>query len=166
MEHYQSIPNEIYGRWYKVINDEFGEIIQEQVDQDDTKIDEQPTNTERDSETPTTSTNAAPRSLIQKKPAFVSKRNVNTTRTNTVSDAPTITREEQENLADFLAVGMSLAEARTMKQNEDKLAAIKQQARELRRETERGAIVSRGSQSQTRLGPGSHTGRRGGLSFN
>ena len=166
MEHYQSIPNEIYGRWYKVINDEFGEIIQEQVDQDDTRIDELPTNTERDSETPITSTNAAPRSLIQKKPAFISKRTVNTTRTNTISDAPTITREEQDNLADFLAVGMSLAEARTMKQNEDKLAAIKQQARELRRETERGAIVSRGSQSQTRFGPGSHTGRRGGLTFN
>jgi hypothetical protein len=166
MEHYQSIPNEIYGRWYKVINDEFGEIIQEQVDQDDTRIDEQPTNTERDSETPTTSAITAPRSLIQKKPAFISKRTVNTTRTNPISDAPTITREEQDNLADFLAVGMSLAEARTMKQNEDKLAAIKQQARELRRETERGAIVSRGSQSQTRFGPGSHTGRRGGLTFN
>ena len=89
-----------------------------------------------------------------------------TTRTNTTSDVPTITRDEQDNLADFLAVGMSLAEARTMKQNEDKLAAIKQQARELRRETERGAIVSRGSQSQTRFGPGSHTGRRGGLTFN
>ena len=83
-----------------------------------------------------------------------------------MNEAPTMTRDEQDNLADFLAVGMSLAEARSMKQNEDKLAAIKQQARELRRETERGAIMSRGNHTHTRFGPGSNTGCRGGLTFN
>ena len=96
-------------------------------------------------------------SQIRKKPAFVSKRLQNATRPNTSNDEPTITRDEQYRLADFLAIGMSLAEARTMKQNEDKLATIKQQAREMRREAERGAIMSRGSQSQTRFGPGSQS---------
>ena len=91
---------------------------------------------------------------------------MNTIRTNTMSSVPTVTRNEQDDLADFLSVGMSLAEARIMKQNEDKLAAVKLQARELRREKERGAIIPRGSQSQTRFGPGSHTGRRGGQTFN
>ena len=166
MEHYQTIPNEIYGRWYKVINDEFGEVIQEQAGEDDAMINEQPSNTQQDSQAPTVSTNETTGSLIQKKPAFISKRNVNTTRTNTMSGVPTITRNEQDDLADFLSVGMTLAEARIMKQNEDKLAAVKLQARELRREKERGAIIPRGSQSQTRFGPGSHTGRRGGQTFN
>ena len=83
-----------------------------------------------------------------------------------MSSVPSITRNEHDDLANFLAVGMSLAKARIMKQNEDKLAAVKQQARELRRETERGAIISRGSQSQTNFEPGSNTGRRGGLTFN
>ena len=166
MEHYQTIPNEIYGRWYKVINDEFGEVIQEQAGEDDAMINEQPSNTQQDSQAPTVFTNETTGSLIKKKPAFISKRNVNTTRTNTMSGVTTITRNEQDDLADFLSVGMSLAEARIMKQNEDKLAAVKLQARELRREKERGAIIPRGSQSQTRFGPGSHTGRRGGQTFN
>ena len=77
-----------------------------------------------------------------------------------------ITRDEETSLADFLAVGLSLAEARAMKENEDKLASIKLQAREMKRQTQRGAIVSRGANSQTRFGPGSSAGRRGGLTFN
>ena len=105
-------------------------------------------------------------SQIQKKLAFVTKRTQNATRPKTSNDEQAVSRDEQESLADFLAVGMSLAEARTMKQNEDKLATIKQQAREMRREAERGAIISRGNRSQTRVGPGSNTGRRGGLTFN
>ena len=53
-----------------------------------------------------------------------------------------------------------------MKENEDKLAEIKLRARELKRQRERGAILSRGANSTTRFGPGSTSGRRGGTSFN
>ena len=81
-----------------------------------------------------------------------------------------MTRDKQDTLADFLAdflaVGMSLTEARKMKLHEDKLAEIKQRAREVRREAERGAIMSRSCHQQTRVGPTAHGGRRGSLSFN
>ena len=171
MDHYQEIPKEIYGRWYKVVNEEFGEVIQSQ---DNTA--EQ--NTEDQQQPPTTEQSAQPRSqpkssTIQRKIAFVSNRNRiprddSTSREVTSNQTPenTITREEETSLADFLAVGLSLTEARSMKENEDKLAAIKLQARELKRQTQRGAITSRGADRQTRLGPGSSTGRRGGLTFN
>jgi hypothetical protein len=105
--------------------------------------------------------------------AFVSNRNRTPRNENTLTETATnqrapnnITREEETSLADFLAVGLSLTEARSMKENEDKLAAIKLQARELKRQTQRGAITSRGADRQTRLGPGSSAGRRGGLTFN
>ena len=166
MEHYQEIPNEIYGRWYQVINEEFGEIIQGQTEQNQTRIDEQSDVIPLTQNIPTTSTSRPAQSQIQKKQAFVSKRTQNATRPNTSRDERAASRDEQESLADFLALGMSLAEARTMKQNEDKLATITQHAREMRREAERGAIASRGNRSQTRVGPGSNTGRRGGLTFN
>ena len=171
MDHYQEIPKEIYGRWYKVVNEEFGEVIQPQD-----KTTEQ--HTEDQQPPPTTEQSAQPRSqpkssTIQRKMAFVSNRNRtprddNTSRESTSNQttANAITREEETSLADFLAVGLSLTEARSMKENEDKLAAIKLQARELKRQTQRGAITSRGADRQTRLGPGSSTGRRGGLTFN
>ena len=66
MEHYQDIPNEIYGRWYKVINEEFGEIIQDQVKQDQTMTNEQPINTQQDQSTPSTTSNVPSRALIKK----------------------------------------------------------------------------------------------------
>ena len=176
MDHYQDIPNEIYGRWYQVINEEFGEVINKQ---DQTTADQSDglNPTERVDQTqqncPAQPSAQPQSSTIQKKMAFVSKRSQvlpnavasTESRPDQRSHTP-ITRDEETSLADFLAVGLSLTEARAMKENEDRLASIKLQARELKRQTQRGAIASRGANSQTRFGPGSSTGRRGGLTFN
>ena len=73
-----------------------------------------------------------------------------------------MTAEEEDNLADFLAVGMSLTEARDLFPKQVELSEIKQRAREIKRNTQRGDIVQRGS--YTRIGPSGS--QRGGLSFN
>ena len=63
---------------------------------------------------------------------------------------------------------MTLAEARQMKANEKRLAEVKLQIREQRRETERGAIRGRGTRAApTRYGQGaSQRGSGRGLTFN
>ena len=176
MGQYQDIPDEIYGRWYQVINEEFGEVVKQQ-DQDTAN---QPADSQQSEiaqqtqQTRQAKPSAQPQSsVIQKKMAFVSKRNqthgqsnASTESTADNSTPTTITREEETSLADFLAVGLSLTEARSMKENEDRLAEIKFKARELKRQRERGALLSRGANSTTRFGPGSSSGRRGGTSFN
>jgi hypothetical protein len=173
MGQYQDIPDEIYGRWYQVINEEFGEVVKPQ-DQNITNQPEEREPSETDKQTQQAeqaqSSTRQQTSVIQKKMAFVSNRNRTqrnppTPAENTAHHS-TITREEEISLADFLAVGLSLTEARSMKENEDKLAAIKFKARELKRQRESGAILSRGAKSTTRFGPGSTLGRRGGTSFN
>ena len=75
------------------------------------------------------------------------------------------TEKEEEELAEYLNYGMNLAEAREMRAKELQLAEIKRNMREHRRETERGAINSRGARSApTRFGTDSRRGR--GLTFN
>ena len=76
-----------------------------------------------------------------------------------------LTEKEEEELAEYLNYGMNLAEAREMRAKELQLAEIKRNMREHRRETERGAINSRGARSApTRFGSDTRRGR--GLTFN
>ena len=151
-----------------MINEEFGEVISqhEQATSNQPEVGQPSANREEVAQ----SSVRPQSSTIQKKRAFVSRRQqapAESTQTTTDPRLPTdITREEETSLADFLAVGLSLTEARAMKENEDRLAEIKLQAREIKRQVQRGAITSRGANAQTRFGQGSTTGRRGGLTFN
>ena len=172
MEHYQDIPNELYGRWYQVINEEFGEVI---GGTDQAKsVEPQRTSdiTEKESGPQASSSSGRLPTQIQRKPAFISKRTQPAPRAATLSNPshqqPNVTRQdEQDLLADFLAVGLSIEEARDMYQKETELAAIKMKAREIKRNINRGEIISRGNNNRANIGPrGSGTGQRGGLSFN
>ena len=77
-----------------------------------------------------------------------------------------LTSREEEELADFLDVGLSVTEARIMRQKEEELAALKLKIRENKRAVNRGAISGSSRSNETRVGPWGMPSRRGGLSFN
>jgi hypothetical protein len=166
MESNPEIPMELYGRWKKVIDQEFGEI----VDQPNGGVlweDQYEDVTPQEESTVNEQSNVGP---------------ITTTTNNTQTPAPTplaatsstlkpitrMTEEEEDELAEFLNIGMTLAEARQMKANEKRLAEVKLQIREQRRATERGAIRGRGTRAApTRYGQGaSQRGSGRGLTFN
>ena len=74
-----------------------------------------------------------------------------------------LSREETDNLADYLRIGMSIKDARVAFQKEIEMAEIKQKIRESKRQEN-----SYQSGSRTRIGDTTNSGRRGrgGLSFN
>ena len=74
-----------------------------------------------------------------------------------------LTSREEEELADFLEVGLSVTEARIMRQKEEELAALKLKIRENKRAANRGAISGSIGSKETKWGMPS---RGGGLSFN
>ena len=179
MDHYQDIPNEIYGRWFKVINEEFGEVINQQPTQENAR--ENPEAVQSSSSEPehagpeavvNQTSNRRVNQNIPKKPAFISRRNQPMQNPNTSAPQPereeTLRVDEQEDLADFLAVGLSLTEARELFQKQSQLSAIKQQAREIKRNIQRGQITKRGGvQNQgTESGRFPSARRGGGHSFN
>ena len=176
MEHYQDIPNEIYGRWFKVINDEFGEVIAEQTQNTAENAAESTSNPQD------TSSNSRMPTQIQRKEAFVSKRTQPIQRenertypanpqasTNRGNRDPRVknrlNREEEENLSDYLALGMSITEARETFRKEIEVAELREKIRENKRNANRGDINSANGthigQTSTNRGRG-----RGGLSFN
>ena len=75
-----------------------------------------------------------------------------------------MTAKEEEELADYLDMGMSISEARDMYQKEVEVAEMRIQIRENKKKTLRGSVdvVNR-----ARTGTGSSSTRgRGGLAFN
>ena len=185
MEHYQDIPNEIYGRWYKVINEEFGEVIDGSTQEKSTEPENATDNTETNARRRDSSSNSHLTAQKPRKPAFVSKRtqpaqrtdeNTNSandqataTRTNRINRDPRVknrlTQEEEENLSDYLSLGMTIAEARESFKKEIEMAELREKIRENRRNANRGDI---NSSTRTQIGITSpNRGRgRGGLSFN
>ena len=165
MDNHPEIPPEFYGRWKKVIDQEFGEVqpqLEPHAERDPNWVeqeDDQPNQADESSTRPSTElTSANPTQQSQPEP----------TRTRNLRPINRLSNEEEEELAEFLNFGMTVAEARETKAKEVQLAEIKQQMREHRRNTERGAITSRGTRSgPTKLGPGAASrGRGGALSFN
>jgi predicted metal-dependent hydrolase len=144
MENNPDIPPEFYGKWWKIVNEEFGEIIQESEEETPGQTDNQDEENQHSSNDPTPNSSS------------------NQTKNST---EPRITRDESENLADYLRIGMSIEEARNAFQKEIELAELRQKIRDSKREENRGAISS---SSRTRIGPTTNTrGRgRGGLTFN
>jgi hypothetical protein len=156
MEYYQDIPDELYGKWLKVVNEEFGEIIN--VDSE-THIDassanassEERINANRDDQQtgpitqPPNVAQLQPKP-IQRKPAFVSKarpshtinnpqERINNTQSQNTTGARDhgLTRQEEENLADYLNLGMSITEARQCFNKEVETAELRLRIRENKR---------------------------------
>ena len=188
MEYYQDIPDELYGKWLKVVNEEFGEIIN--VDSE-THIDassanassEERINANHDDQQtgpimhPPNVAQLQPKP-IQRKPAFVSKarpshtinnpqERINNTQSQNTTGARDhgLTRQEEENLADYLNLGMSITEARQCFNKEVETAELRLRIRENKRSIQRGDI---GGSSRTTIGNAqANSGKgRGGLSFN
>jgi hypothetical protein len=84
--------------------------------------------------------------------------------TNDQDPKENLTREEADNLADYLSIGMSIGDARNAFQKEIEMAELKQRIRETKRNQLRGSI---GNQNRTTIGNTQNRGGgRGGLSFN
>ena len=147
MEKYPEIPSELYGRWWKVINDEFGEIVEEGIEQseENQSVQNPPTEVPERSET-----NINPHS--HKQPNYGQSRE-------------RLTKDDENNLADYLNLGMSIREARAAFQTEVEAAELRHKVRENQRAQQRGSIKSTG---RNQWGASSSTGSRGrgGLSFN
>ena len=186
MGYHTEIPGELYGRWLGVVNNEFGEIIEKAAP--DTQEEEQVEATQTghvDSDQPARDlglrqagrqTQNRP---IQLKPAFVSRARPSNPQTESTSqdnhqNRPKqqrkeplqnngLTREEEDNLADYLALGMTLTEAKQAFQREVEMAELRARVRENRRNINRGDI---NPSNRTQLGNTNRGRGRGGLSFN
>ena len=192
MGHYTEIPNELYGRWFEVVNNEFGEIIenstsntqgeeQREAAQPDQTAGGQPHNNSNQRQDGPPPQNRP----IQLKPAFVSRARPSNQQTGSRSDENyrnqshsrssyqrqeprqdnRLTREEEDNLSDYLALGMSISEAKEAFKKEVEMAELRARVRENRRNVTRGDV---NSTNRTQIGNMStNRGRgRGGLSFN
>ena len=162
MEAHRDIPPEYYGRWWKVVNDEFGEIINEDETPETENDDPQPQTQEELQPKNTANDQQPPRIEAEK-----SKRSTNLHERRSQQESNDSTPQEQDLLADYLAYGLSLEEAREAHRKEQELAELKHKMRENKRAIQRGAINARGSKSQTNVGPRpTPSGRGRGLTFN
>ena len=149
MEKFPEIPSELYGRWWKVINDEFGEIIEDGEQETDPMETEPNPNTQP--REPAASSTGGPTQRNKAQP-----QDTNKTR---------LTKEEESNLAEYLSIGMSIEDAREAFETEVKAAELRLRVRENQRARQRGSIQQA---NRTQWGPSTSnrgTGR-GGLSFN
>ena len=190
MEHYTTIPESLYGRWLGVINEQFGEIIQNGESNTETQNSVSETQIEPRAETRSDITQEQPEPSrtqddpprrFELKPAFVSRARPAPRRTQDSSNPgaqwqrsskPTnsnqgqkLTREEEDNLAEYLNLGMSIEEARDTFKKEIEMAELRARIRENQRNRSRGEI---GSSNRTQVGNSSSNRGigRGGLSFN
>ena len=135
------------------MNTEFGEIVQDQEESQET----------------TSSPETIPESNTETSSANHSSATINQRSSNNHNQASTLrselTIEEEENLADYLRLGMSITEARETFQKEVEMAEIRLKVRESKRNLQRGTITTIGSSSGANRGNGNVRGR-GGLSFN
>ena len=135
------------------MNTEFGEIVQDQEGNQET----------------TSSPETIPDSNIETSSANQSSATTNQRGSNNHNQASTLrselTIEEEDNLADYLRLGMSITKARETFQKEVEMAEIRLKVRESKRNLQRGTITTLGSSSLANRGNGNVRGR-GGLSFN
>jgi hypothetical protein len=156
MEKNPEIPQDYYGKWWKIVNQEFGEIIPEQgennVDQQEQDSSEQPSAQSAKELTTTSTSEGSSHPNIQ-------------ARIPTSRKPTNLSREEENNLSEYIALGMSITEARESYQKEMEMAELKLRIRENQRNSLRGAIRN---ETRTKIGPTAsyRGGGRGGLSFN
>lgn len=139
-------PARILRKVLKIVNDEFGEIIQE--DNND-ELTQSETNAQVSSDLPT---NQPPKSTP-----------VTITESNKAQEK--LSNKETNNLADYLRIGMSINEARQAFQREIEMVELKHDIRESERQEQHGPLgynnITTISDTSSNKGRG-----RGGLSFN
>ena len=165
MENHRDIPPEYYGRWWKVVNDEFGEIVNDEDNAADSAETERREETREDElQTPEATYNqGASTSLATGQESSTTQSVPHSTQIEGLPERPTA--QEADLLADYLSYGLSLREAREAHKKEQELADLKHRMRENKRAIQRGAVNTRGS--TTHIGPANNTSGRGrGLSFN
>ena len=156
MERNPEIPPEFYGKWWKIVNQEFGEIIPEEKEgrENQPEPDAEKTSYEQNTSEPapqSSERNTATRSEGQKQSMPRNRSN--------------LSRDEAKELEEYLDLGMSVEEARDCYKKEIEMAELRLRIRENQRSSLRGAI---GKERRTNVGPSSsyRGGGRGGLSFN
>ena len=158
MEKHPEIPSDLYGRWWKVINDEYGEIVQ---------TNEEPIAANNDQY-----------SYLDRQDDRSGGCQTEITKTNQIESQPTtkpqtevgqklyqLSKEEENNLSVYLELGMSLNEAREQYKKEIEVAQMRRRIRDNTRLKERGSVEASRS---TIIGPttSARGAGRGGLSFN
>ena len=106
MEKHPEIPSKLYGRWKKVINDEFGEIIDE-VEENDTENERAQVTTQDEQQPQGTTGQQVPNESEAERP----DRSTNPNATSSHRQPEAASAEEQNLLADYLTYGLSLNEA-------------------------------------------------------
>ena len=145
MDNNLEIPEELYRRWKKVIDQEFWEIVEqpnEEVFWEDQYNDIPPQDNvapreQGSTNKPPTTSSSNDTQLPAPTPLPVA--------TSTMKPITLMTQDEEDELAKFLNFGMTVSEAREMKANEKRLAEVKLQIREQRCPTERGALRVQGT---------------------
>ena len=157
MEKNPEIPSHLYGRWWKIINEEYGEIVEE----DETVQ----LSRNESSNAPSTDVIVLENQHSAETQESVALQTTSKSKKATGSKLYQLTREEEDNLSGFLGMGMSLNEARNHFQKEIEVAEMRQKMRENARMNERGSVEAL---QRTHFGPTSSTRGtgRGGLSFN
>ena len=130
MEKHPHIPKDMYSRWWKVINEEFGDIIENKAIEEEERI------TIRDQEPPK-SVEPQPVTTNDKQDQQPSKR------TEVGDKLYLLSKEEEEDLAVYLDLGMSLNEAREQHKKELEVAEMRMRIRENVRLKNRGSVESK-----------------------
>ena len=153
MERNPEIPPDYYGKWWSIVNKEFGEIIPEGNEHQDVNDRSDGTSSGQNSSEPT----QAP------KPAETLSDKTN--QKKTAPAATNLTRDEANELSEYLDLGMTVGEARESYRKEIEMAELRARIRENQRNTLRGAIRN---ETRTYIGPTTNNrgGGRGGLAFN
>ena len=163
MDQNPDIPAEMYGRWWQIVNEEFGEITTganasnetNSHEEGDEVNNEMEVNAQEDVVHVRTSSNkAGPKNTGQ-----------NATNSTDRSNQQRLTREEADNLADYLDLGLSITDAREAFKKEIELAELKRKIRDNKRATNRGAISASNRGNTSRIGQWGNQSNRG-LSFN
>ena len=161
MEKYPDIPEELYGRWWKAVNDEFGEIVKD--DPKETTNDNYKTyanNIDAQEERQSQHTDIPRQTGTRQKSS--SSLPQTTMSHHSEPQQSTLSHQEEENLSDYLDLGLSITEAREQFEIEKRAAEIRLKIRDNKRNQSRGSVEAT---RRTAIGMTSSRGR-GGLSFN
>ena len=162
MEKNPKIPSELYGRWWKVINDEFGEIVGEENGPENTNedrfsfLDQLEENQNQNDKAAETVTGIQRQHELQTR-SGPSK--------EIAQKLYKLTTEEEKTLSNYLELGMTLNEARDAHKKELEVAELRMRIRDNARLKNRGSTEA---SRRTTIGPttSSSGAGRGGLSFN
>ena len=175
MEENPDIPEKLYGRWWQAVTEEFGQMVSENDDQEGGQTEERTgSNLERQVERRSHEAEADQQRSSQLENSMRSQQQRQ--HQHKEPERERLSKQEEDDLSDYLEIGLSVDEAREMHRKEIELAEMKQRIRDNKRAANRGGIAAsnirtseRGAiarNARTRVGPWGMPAGRGGLSFN